>query len=75
MTAPADDPIGRMMDLILAYCRSQGLGAIARLGVPDRLRDGPKAAAQLAGEVECDGDALRRFMSALRAACRIIDSR
>jgi precorrin-6B methylase 2 len=54
-----------MMDLILAYCRSQGLGAIARLGVPDHLRDGPKTAAQLAGEVDCDEDALRRFMSAL----------
>lgn len=65
MTAPTDDPIGRMMDLILAYCRSQGLGAIARLGVPDCLRDGPRTAAQLAEEVECDEDALRRFMRAL----------
>lgn len=65
MTAPTDDPIGRMMDLILAYCRSQGLGAIARLGVPDCLRGGPKTAAEIAKTLECDEGALQRFMSAL----------
>lgn len=65
MTDPASDPTGQMMDLILAYCRSQGLGSIARMGVPDLLQDGPRSAADLAGELGCDAEALRRFMSAL----------
>ena len=33
----AADPIALMMDKILSYCRSQGIGAVARLGVPDLL--------------------------------------
>ena len=65
MTQPDADPIGQMMDLVLAYCRSQGLGAIARLGVPDMLKDGPRSPADLAAEAGCNADALGRFLSAL----------
>ncbi len=65
MTDPASDPIGQMMDLILAYCRSQGLGAVARIGVPDMLQNGPRTAAEMATEAGCDPDALARFLRAL----------
>lgn len=65
MSTPDADPIGRMMNLILAYCRTQGIGAIARLGIPDLLRGGPKTAAALAHEAWCDEAALRRFLGAL----------
>ncbi len=65
MSQPDVDPIGQMMDLILAYCRSQGLGAVARLGVPDLLKEGPRSAADLAEAAECDAGALGRFLSAL----------
>ena len=65
MTQPAPDPVGQMMDLILAYCRSQGLGAIARLGIPDLLKDGPRTAADMAAEADCNAEALHRFLSAL----------
>lgn len=62
---PPADPIGQMMDLILAYCRSQGLGAVARLGIPDLLSEGPRTAEQLAQQAGCDEDALYRFLRAL----------
>lgn len=65
MAQPASDPINQMMDLVLAYCRSQGLGAVARLGVPDLLQAGPRTAADLASELGCHAEALDRFLSAL----------
>ncbi|MEZ6009424.1 MAG: methyltransferase [Planctomycetota bacterium] len=67
MNAPDNDPIGQMMNLVLAYCRTQGIGAIARLGVPDLMRDGPRTAAELSQEAGCEEDALRRFLGALSA--------
>jgi len=59
------DPIMGMMDLILAYCRSQGVGAIARLGIPDLLREGPMSGAQLAERTGCDAAYLGRMLRAL----------
>jgi hypothetical protein len=56
-----------MMNLILSYCRSQSLGAVARLGVPDRLKDGPKTADELAEATGSDPDFLFRTLRALAA--------
>lgn len=65
MTVKTVDPVERMMDLILGYCRSQGIGTIARMGIPDMLEDGPRSVGELADEVGADEDALYRLMRAL----------
>ena len=59
------DPIAQMMDRILSYCRSQGLGTVARIGVPDLLVDGARSAEDLAAATGADADALRRMLRAL----------
>ena len=61
----AADPIALMMDKILSYCRSQGIGAVARLGVPDLLAERPRTASELAGETGASEDYLQRMMRAL----------
>lgn len=62
---PDADPITEMMDRILGYCRSQGLGTVARLGIPDLLADGPRTVAELAAATDSDPDFLFRLMRAL----------
>lgn len=65
MTVQTIDPVERMMDLILGYCRSQGIGTIARMGIPDMLENGPRSVGELADEIGADEDALYRVMRAL----------
>ena len=65
MSTENEDPIARVMDLSLGYCRSQGLATIARLGVPDLLKQGPRPVSDLAESTGADADALRRLMRAL----------
>lgn len=65
MSQVAIDPIAAMMDKILSYCRSQGIGAIARLGVPDLLVDGPRTSAELAVDTGANEAYLRRMLRAL----------
>lgn len=60
-----DDPIARMMDMSLGYCRSQGLGTVARLGVADFLKDGPKAISVIAAVTGAHEESLFRVMRAL----------
>ena len=62
---PALDPIAMMMDKILSYCRSQGIGAVARLGIPDLLEEGPRTAAELATASGANPAYLQRMLRAL----------
>ncbi len=59
------DPIAHIMDLSLGYCRSQGLGVVARLGIADLLKAGPLPIAALAEAAGANEDALYRLMRAL----------
>ena len=61
----ATDPIALMMDKILSYCRSQGIGAVARMGVPDLLVEGPRTAAELAEATGANAEYLHRMLRAL----------
>lgn len=67
MSTPESDPIARMMDLSLGYCRSQGLGTIARLGIADLLEAGPRSTQDLAASAGADEKALYRLLRALAA--------
>jgi hypothetical protein len=53
------------MDLSLGYCRSQGLAAVARLGIADLLADGARSGEDLAKAAGADEDALFRMLRAL----------
>ena len=44
-------PLERMRELLTGYWTSQALYVAAKLGVADRLCDGPRTADELAGEV------------------------
>ena len=65
MDAPREDPIARIMDLSLGYCRAQGLGTVSRLGIADMLEEGPRPVSELAAEAGADEDALYRLLRAL----------
>lgn len=54
-----------MQDLILAAWISQGITAIADLGVADALAAGPLSIDELAGQVGAEPDTLRRLLRAL----------
>ena len=65
MDAPHEDPVARLMNLSLSYCRSQALAVVARLGIADLLADGPRPSGELAAETNANDDALFRMMRAL----------
>jgi O-methyltransferase domain/Dimerisation domain len=54
-----------MQELILAAWVSQGITAVADLGVADALAGGPPSIDELAGKVGADPDALHRLLRAL----------
>jgi hypothetical protein len=54
-----------VLDHSIGAVRTQLLGEAARLGIADRLADGPKDAAALARETDCDPDALHRALRCL----------
>lgn len=54
-----------LMDVVSSRWVSDGLGALARLRVPEALADGPRTARELAGELDLDADALHRLLRAL----------
>ena len=58
-------PAELMQELILAAWTSQGITAVADLGVADALADGPLPIDELAGKVGADPDALHRLLRAL----------
>jgi hypothetical protein len=68
MTSPdrqTASPAEVMQELIFAAWTSQGITAIADLGVADALADGPLPIDELASKVGADPDALRRILRAL----------
>jgi hypothetical protein len=54
-----------MMGLITGYWISQAVGAVARLGVADRLANGPRTCDELAREVGADPQSLYRVLRLL----------
>lgn len=68
MTSPDEHPTSPaqvMQDLVLAAWVSQGITAVADLGVADALAGGPLPIEDLAGKVGADPDALGRLLRAL----------
>ncbi len=68
MTSPdrqAAPPAEVMQELILAAWISQGITAVADLGVADALAGGPLSINELAGKVGAEPDALGRLLRAL----------
>ena len=55
----------QMMGLITGYWRSQAVGVAAKLAIADRLGDGPKKVATLAGETGMHEAALYRLLRSL----------
>ncbi|WP_309234439.1 methyltransferase [Nocardia sp. XZ_19_385] len=55
----------RLRTKIMAHIVSQAISAVCRLGVPDRLADGPKPVDALAEAVNAHPGALRRFLRVL----------
>ncbi len=58
----------RVLEMIQGYWVSQICGAVARLGLPDHLLDGPRDVLELAGLTASDPDGLGRL---LRAAATV----
>ena len=61
----AAPPAELMQELILAAWISQGITAVADLGVADALAGGPLSINELAGKVGAEPDALGRLLRAL----------
>jgi hypothetical protein len=59
---PVSSPFHEMRRLVLGYAISIAVSAVAELGIPDLLADGPKGAADLARRVGVDEDFLRRVL-------------
>ncbi len=54
-----------LMQMMTGYWISQGIYAVAKLGIPDLLKDGPKTADAMAGELNAHPDFLYRLLRAL----------
>src|SRR3954468_8722641 len=57
-------PWAAVFDRTMGIARTQIVGAIAELGVPDMLASGPATAADLAERLDVDADALHRVLRA-----------
>ena len=68
MTPPDPAAIQHVFQLITGYMVSAAVGAVARLGVPDRLAAGPRSTTDLARDVGANEDALYRTLRALSMA-------
>jgi hypothetical protein len=55
----------KLLDLITGYWVAQAIYAAAKLGIADRLRDGPRPVAELAAETAANEEALYRLLRAL----------
>ncbi len=64
----------QMMGLITGYWRSQAVGVAARLGLADRLGDGPKTVAALARETAVHEGALFRLLRGLASFGVFVES-
>lgn len=70
MTAPAGEknempPSVQMLQIISGFWIARGVYAIAKLGVPDLLKDGPRTAAELASVTNTHPQSLFRVLRAL----------
>lgn len=67
MSTPAKDlpPQTAIVDLIGGVWAARAVATLARLGVPDRLTNGPRTAAELAPAVGAHPDALYRLLRAV----------
>jgi len=57
--------VQRLLDLVGANWTTQAIATAAELGLADRLARGPARVADLARDLGCDADALRRLLRAL----------
>ncbi len=57
----------RLFDLVAGFVYSQTLGACVRLGLFERLRDGPLSTSSLAAALDLPPDAIERLLGAARA--------
>jgi len=58
-------PSEQMVQMVGSYWLSQSLGAVARLGIPDRIAAQPRTSEEIAKAAGIDPDATRRVMRAL----------
>jgi hypothetical protein len=63
----APPPHAQLIQMATGYWVSRIVYAAAKLDLADRLADGPKSAAELAGSTETDAPSLHRLMRALAA--------
>src|ERR1700752_238083 len=79
MTAPTEQPQALppqalMLQIISGFWVSRGVYVLAKLGIPDLLKDGPKTATELAAATETHGPSLYRVLRAL-ASVGIVDTK
>src|SRR5436190_15508668 len=58
-------PQAIMMDMLSSYWKAQALHVVAKLGIPDLVRDGPKSSEQLATATGTHAPSLYRLLRAL----------
>lgn len=66
-TAPETDPTGQMLQLMSGLWVTRGIYVAAKLGISDRLIDGPKTAVELAEATDSHPDSLYRVLRMLAA--------
>lgn len=67
MDTPEQDPVGTLLAISGGYVLPRSLHVVSDLGVADALGEAPRTAAELAGEVGADPQALGRVLRLLSA--------
>ncbi len=57
-------PAARLIQIVLSYQVTQIVATVARLSLADRLAEGPRSSAELAGATDADPDGLTRLLRA-----------
>jgi O-methyltransferase domain/Dimerisation domain len=65
--AAEDAPARELLELLAGPFRAHAIYAAAKLGIADRLADGPRTSAELARQVGADADSLARLLRLLAA--------
>ena len=63
--APTPEAVQQVFQLMTGHIVSSAVHTVAKLGIPDRLADGPRSAAELARECHVHEEAVYRVMRAL----------
>jgi O-methyltransferase/methyltransferase family protein len=63
--AVEDSPARELLELLAGPFRAHAIYAAAKLGIADRLADGPRTSAELAEQVGADADSLARLLRLL----------